>query len=110
MPETVTTTSPGTRVIEETDEQLEPLYHLILLDDDSHTYQYVVRMMTDLFGYSPEKGYAIACVVDSQGQAIVMTDCKSKAEQKQNQIHSYGADPLMEISLGSMSAILEPVE
>lgn len=110
MPETTTTPSPGTRVIEETDEELEPLYHLVLLDDDAHTYQYVVLMLNDLFGYSPQKGYAIACVVDSEGRAIVMTDRKSKAELKQEQIHSYGADPLMETSLGSMSAVLEPAE
>ena len=110
MPETVTTTSPGTRVLEDTDEQLEPLFHLVLLDDDAHTYQYVVTMLNDLFGYSPEKGFAIACVVDSEGRAIVMTDAKSRAEMKQTQIHSYGADPLMAISLGSMSAVLEPAE
>src|SRR5690606_28067410 len=101
---------PGTRVIEETSEQLEPLYHLILLDDDQHTYQYVVLMLHDLFGYSPEKGYAIACVVDSEGQAIVLTAPKPEAERKQEQIHNYGADPLMETSMGSMSAILEPAE
>lgn len=102
--------SPGTRVLEDTDEELEPLYHLILLDDNDHTYEYVIRMLNDLFGYPPEKGYAIACVVDSEGQAIVLTAPKVKAELKQDQIHSYGADPLMERSTGSMSAILEAAE
>ena len=110
MPDIATTTSPGTRVLEDTDEQLEPLYHLVLLDDDAHTYQYVIIMLNDLFGYSPEKGYAIACVVDSEGRAIVLTAPKEAAERKQIQIHSYGADPLMETSLGSMSAVLEPAE
>ena len=106
MAETVT--SPGTRVIEDTDQELEPFYHLILLDDDHHTYQYVIEMLNSVFGYSRDKGFAIACAVDNQGQAIVMTAPKTRCELKQEQIHSYGADPRMPMSMGSMSAILEP--
>lgn len=105
-----TITRPGVREDTSTRDELEPLYHLILLDDNHHTYQYVITMLGDLFGYSPEKGYAIACVVDSQGQAIVMTGPRDEAERKQEQIHSYGPDPLMATSRGSMSAILEPAE
>ena len=37
-----------------------------------------------------------------------MTASKDEVSLKQQQIHSYGADPLMETSLGSMSAIIEP--
>ncbi len=110
MPDISPATSPGTRVLDETEAEQEPPYHLVLLDDDSHTYQYVIRMLNDLFGYGPEKGYAIACVVDSNGRAIVMTDGKAKVEQKQDQIHSYGADPLMDTSVGSMSAVVEEAE
>src|SRR3989304_10103179 len=99
MPETIP--SPGTRVLEDTEEALDPPYHLILLDDDHHTYQYVIAMLAALFGYSIDKGYAIACVVDSEGQAIVMTGSKDEAMRKQEQIHSFGADPLMETSVGS---------
>ncbi|MDZ7728706.1 MAG: ATP-dependent Clp protease adaptor ClpS [Dehalococcoidia bacterium] len=106
MPETLT--SPGTRVLEETEQDLEPPYHLVLLDDDYHTYQYVIEMLGAVFGYSREKGFGIACMVDSQGRAIVLTASKPQCERKQEQIHSYGADPRMEISQGSMSAVLEP--
>lgn len=92
----------------EIEEELEQPCHLILLDDDSHTYQYVIRMLGDLFGYSREKAFGIASVVDSQGQAILMTAAKDECLLKQDQIHAYGPDPLMEISAGSMSAIVEP--
>lgn len=98
----------GTRVLEDTDAQIEPPYHLILLDDDYHTYQYVVAMLHAVFGYGPEKGFAIACVVDSAGQAIVMTGGHDEVRTKQELIHSYGADPMMSTSAGSMSAIIEP--
>ncbi len=90
-----------------TEEQLEPPCHLILLDDDSHTYQYVIRMLGEIFGYSREKGYGIACMVDSEGRAIVMTGAKDECLLKQERIHSYGPDPLMERSQGSMSAVIE---
>lgn len=92
----------------EVNEELEQPCHLILLDDDLHTYQYVIRMLGDLFGYSREKAFGIASVVDSQGQAILMTASKDECLLKQDQIHAYGPDPLMELCQGSMSAIVEP--
>lgn len=104
----ITVTTPGTRVLEDTDSALEPPYHLILLDDQHHTYQYVILMLGDLFGYPVEKAFAIACVVDSQGQAILMTGSKDEVSRKQDQIHAYGADPWMEHCQGSMSAVIEP--
>jgi len=99
--------TPSTRVLEDTDVKTEPPYHLILLDDDSHTYQYVIKLLGSVFGYSTDKGFAIACVVDSQGQAIVMTASHDEVSLKQQLIHSFGADELMPMSAGSMSAIIE---
>lgn len=100
--------SPSTRVLEDTDETLEPPYHLILLDDDEHSYQYVIQMLGAIFGYGPEKGFAIACVVDSQGQAILMTGSHDEVRLKQDLVHAFGPDPYMARCKGSMSAIIEP--
>ena len=41
------TISPETRAL--TGQQHERLYHVILLDDDDHTYEYVVEMLGTLF-------------------------------------------------------------
>lgn len=103
--------NPGTHVLEDTDtsQELDKLWHLVLLDDDHHTYQYVIAMVQAVFGYGPEKGFAIACMVDSQGQAILMTGSRDEVELKQQLVHSFGPDPLMETSAGSMTAIIEPV-
>lgn len=102
--------TPGTHVEETTDAQIEPPYHLILLDDNEHTYQYVIAMLGSVFGYAPEKGFAIACVVDSQGQAVLMTGGLEEVRLKQDQVHAYGADPLMPECKGSMTAVIEPAE
>jgi ATP-dependent Clp protease adaptor protein ClpS len=102
--------TPATHVEETAGAQKEPPYHLILLDDNEHTYQYVIAMLGSVFGYAPEKGFAIACVVDSQGQAILMTGGLEEVRLKQDQIHAYGADPLMPGCKGSMTAVIEPAE
>ncbi|MBI2767462.1 MAG: ATP-dependent Clp protease adaptor ClpS [Chloroflexi bacterium] len=103
-----TTTKPGIEIHEDTDTNLEPPFHLILLDDDEHSYGYVIHMLGVIFGYSKEKGFAIACMVDAQGQAILMTGSHDEVERKQHQVHSFGADPAMPICKGSMSAVIEP--
>ena len=102
--------TPTTHVEETAGAQKQPPYHLILLDDNEHTYQYVIAMLGRVFGYAPEKGFAIACVVDSQGQAILMTGGLEEVRLKQDQVHAYGADPLMPGCKGSMTAVIEPAE
>ena len=85
-----------------------PMYNVILLDDDAHTYEYVIVMLLQLFGYPPEKGYGMAKEVDKTGRCIVLTAPLERAEFKRDQIHAFGADPLSAKSAGSMSAVIEP--
>jgi ATP-dependent Clp protease adaptor protein ClpS len=87
---------------------LAPLYHVVLLDDDDHTYEYVIRMLAAVFGFDPDQGMAHAREVDRAGRTIVLTASREVAELKQEQIHAFGPDPLLPRSQGSMSAVLEP--
>ena len=87
---------------------LEPLLHLILLNDNDHSYAYVVELLGHVLGYGREKAFALACVVDSQGRAIVETAGREQVTRHQRRIHSYGADPRIPHCKGSMSAIVEP--
>jgi ATP-dependent Clp protease adaptor protein ClpS len=88
--------------------QRQPRYHVVLWDDDEHTYDYVIRMMHDLFGHPQEKGRQIATQVDTAGRAICLTTTKEHAELKRDQIHAFGRDALMEKCRGSMRASIEP--
>ncbi len=88
--------------------QRQPRYHVVLWNDNDHTYQYVVAMLQKLFGHPPEKGYLLAKEVDSQGRVIVLTTTKEHAELKRDQIHGFGADRLLARSKGAMSASIEP--
>lgn len=85
-----------------------PPYNVVLLDDDHHTYAYVIEMLGKLFGHDPQKAFKMAEEVDMKGRVIVLTTHKEKAELKRDQITAYGADFRMESSQGSMSAIVEP--
>jgi ATP-dependent Clp protease adaptor protein ClpS len=48
--------------------------------------------------------------VDTTGRVIVDTTSMERAELKRDQIHAFGADPLIPRCKGSMSAEIEPAE
>lgn len=95
---------------EETDEALDRLYHLVLLDDDHHTYAYVIEMLGDIFGYGREKAFALARMVDGEGRVILETASLERVTTHQGQVHSYGPDHRLPQSKGSMSAIIEEAD
>ena len=87
----------------------QPPYNVVLLDDDDHTYAYVILMLKQLFGYPEEKGFEMAREVDTTGRVVVLTTTKEHAELKQDQIHAFGADPFSsKPCAGSMTAVIEP--
>ncbi|MFV1965808.1 MAG: ATP-dependent Clp protease adaptor ClpS [Pirellulaceae bacterium] len=86
----------------------QPRYHVILWDDDEHSYDYVIRMMKALFAHPNEKGMQIAVEVDTRGKAVCLTTTKEHAELKRDQIHAFGRDGLIERCKGAMWATIEP--
>jgi ATP-dependent Clp protease adaptor protein ClpS len=79
-----------------------------LLDDDDHSYEYVILMLKKLFGHSIAKAYKMALEVDSTGRVVVATTHLEEAELKRDQIQAFGPDPLIPRCKGSMSATVEP--
>ena len=85
-----------------------PPYNVVLLDDDDHSYEYVILMLKKVFGHSIQKGYEMAQEVDAKGRVVVATTNLEQAELKRDQIHAFGPDPLIPRCKGSMSATVEP--
>ena len=85
----------------------EPRFHVILWNDDVHTFDYVIIMLHTLFGYPVEKGFQLAMEVHTYGKAIIFTSSLEQAELKRDQILGFGADPLIAESEGSIIATLE---
>ena len=89
-------------------DRLESLYNVILLDDDDHTYDYVVEMLVKIFGVTEKRAFQQAVEVDDAGRTLLLTCGRPEAEAKRDQIHAYGADWRLPRSQGSMSALIEP--
>ena len=88
----------------------EPVYNVVLLDDDDHTYDYVIEMLMSIFGHSRDDSYVMACEVDFKGRVIVYSDSRKSAEKKRDEILNYGADYRLTRSKGSMNALVEPAD
>ncbi len=84
------------------------MYNVVLLDDDQHTYDYVIDMLQRLFLVSAQQAFHHAEEVDTTGRTIVLTCELPAAEFGRDQIQSFGPDWRMPESKGSMSAIVEP--
>jgi ATP-dependent Clp protease adaptor protein ClpS len=100
--------SPSAEVIER--EQLVPMYSVVLLDDDDHTYDYVIEMLQKIFIFSLEQAYRHAEEVDRCGRTVLITCELPEAEFARDQIHAYGPDWRLPRSKGSMSAVIEPAK
>ncbi len=95
-------------LLKQEDEEQGRLFHVVLLDDDEHTYDYVIEMLQKLFVLPKDIAFQHAVEVDNTGRTIVITCEEPEAQFARDQIQSYGADPRMPKSKGSMSAILVP--
>ena len=87
----------------------QPLYNVILLDDDDHTYEYVIGMLRKLFACTTERAYELACEVDQTGCVVLDTTTLERAELKRDQIHAFGRDWRIAHCRGSMTSCIEPV-
>ena len=99
-------TAPDTDVLER--DQLVPLYRVVLLDDNDHTYDYVIEMLQKIFVFSLDEAYRHAEEVDRCGRTVLITCELPAAEFARDQIISYGPDWRLPRSTGSMSAVVEP--
>src|SRR3954447_26810001 len=87
-----------------------PPYNVVLLNDDDHTYDYVIEMLAAVFGHSAETGGLMAKEVDETGRVICLTTHKELAELKREQVVAYGVDPRIATCRGPMGAIVEPAQ
>lgn len=87
-----------------------PPYAVIVLNDDLHTFNYVIETFHKVFGYAPERCYQLASQIHRLGRAPVWTGPKEVAELKRDQIRSAGPDfyasKKVEFPLG---VVLEPL-
>ena len=86
------------------------LWNVVLLDDDEHSYEYVIMIAQELFAHPLERAYQIAKAVDTEGRAVLKTTHRELAELKREQVIGFGRDLLVSSSTGPMRVVLEPAE
>ena len=87
--------------------QQQPRYNVVLWNAEDPTYEYVIHMLKELFGFNIDQGFKLATKVDNNGRAICLTTTLEHAEFKRDQIHAYGKDEHRAHCEGSMYATRE---
>jgi ATP-dependent Clp protease adaptor protein ClpS len=107
---------PGTAVITRKERRSNrkpkklPPYAVIVLNDDEHTFQYVIDTFKKVFGYTTSKGYLLAMRIHLSGRALVWSGSKEVAELKRDQIRSAGPDFYAERKVDfPLGVVIEPL-
>ena len=103
-------TSVDTENEQKNRDSLEKLYHVIILNDDEHTFDYVIEMLQAIFGLSFPAALSHTIEADSTGSSIVHTCGLEEAERKRDQVHAYGPDWRMPNRRGSVAALVEAAQ
>jgi ATP-dependent Clp protease adaptor protein ClpS len=110
--EPVVTTSTAPRSKTEADpstqSRRQPPYNVVIMNDEEHTFEYVIDLLVKLFRHSLPTAEGLTWRIHSAGRAIVYTTHKEKAELKRDQVLGWGPDPRMSISKGPLGCYIEP--
>lgn len=107
-PVVTTQTVPKAKTDPETRTQRQPPYNVIILNDEEHSFPYVIELLTKLFRHALPTAEALTWKIHTTGRAIVYTTHREKAELKRDQVLAYGPDPRMSISKGPLGCYIEP--
>jgi ATP-dependent Clp protease adaptor protein ClpS len=91
-----------------TKDELNKLYHVIILNDEEHSFEYVIEMLQAIFKMPYPTAAAHTLEAHTTGSSIVFTTSLEEAERKRDQVHAYGPDWRMPNSRGSVAALIEP--
>jgi ATP-dependent Clp protease adaptor protein ClpS len=99
---------PDERSAPETRTKQLPPFNVVILNDEEHTFDYVIELLTKLFRHPLKTAIDLTWRIHLTGRAIVYTTHKEKAELKRDQVLAYGPDPRMSTSPGSLGCYIEP--
>lgn len=83
-----TLTLPEIQIIEETETALEPLYQVIIHNDDITPMDFVVHILKTCFYLSNPQSADIMLTAHVYGSAYVQTLAKSEAEKRVDKAHA----------------------
>jgi ATP-dependent Clp protease adaptor protein ClpS len=103
-----TITRPKSKATATTTSRQLPPYNVVVMNDEVHTFEYVIEVLTKLFAHPLAAAEALTWTIHNKGRAVVYTTHKEKAELKRDQVLAYGPDPRMSTSKGPLDCYIEP--
>ncbi len=103
-----TMSAPKSKTLVTTETRRQPPYNVVILNDEEHTFEYVIELLIKLFAHSQPTAEALTWQIHNTGRAVVYTTHREKAELKREQVLAYGPDPRMSISKGPLGCYIEP--
>jgi ATP-dependent Clp protease adaptor protein ClpS len=108
LPEVTVAAQPKSRDEQKT--RRVPPYHVILENDDFHSFEFVIGVLRKALGYSEERAYQLAHQAHTSGRAVVWTAPREVAELKADQIRTFQETRAPDgASLGPLGCTIEPV-
>jgi len=107
-PIVVTQSAPRPKAVPATQTRRQPLYNVIILNDEEHSFLYVTELLMKLFGHPLGASQELTLRIHQTGRAIVYTTHREKAELKRDQVLAYGPDPRNDASTGPLGCYIEP--
>jgi ATP-dependent Clp protease adaptor protein ClpS len=94
---------------EETRTRRVPPFHVILENDDHHSFEFVVNTLRQALGYTTERAYQLMMTAHNSGRAVVWTGPREVAELKAEQIQTFHETREADgAKLGPLSCLVEP--
>jgi ATP-dependent Clp protease adaptor protein ClpS len=86
-----------------------PPYHVILLNDDDHSFEFVVNVLRKVFGFEVEQAFKYTHEAHVKGRAVVWTGPKEVAELKVEQVQTLHETRQRDgAKLGPVDCVIEP--
>jgi len=89
----------------------QPRYAVVVLNDDVHTFEYVLSGLMKIFKYALVEGTRLTLKIHYEGRAAVWIGSLEAAELKKEQLESLGPDQNARVrNLGPIGVVLEPLD
>jgi ATP-dependent Clp protease adaptor protein ClpS len=77
----------------------QPPYAVIVLNDEQHTFEYVIEVLQKVCAHKLEEAFTLTKRVHDTGQAVVWSGTMEVAELKRDQIRGFGPDFYADITV-----------
>ena len=88
-----------------TDQRICPNWNVIFLNDDYHSFNFVIEVIMTLFKKTFPEAYVLTVYIHKTGQAIITTCSKERALLYEEQVSG-----MKEGEKGAIGCVIEPAE